>query len=104
MKERGIDLYVPDSNGKHEMGTGKRAAGVGQSRMRDPEHFRMRAKLRCRAGRDIYKRRQALVEPVFGILQEQRGMRRFRRRGLAAVDTEWMMAATASDATRMLRV
>src|SRR5216684_1882785 len=31
------------------------------------------------------KRRPAVVEPVFGILKEQRGMRKFRRRGLAAV-------------------
>ncbi len=103
MKGLGIDLYVPDNNLKHEMGTGKRAAGIGKNRIRDPEHLRLRAKLRGRAGRDIYQRRQALVEPVFGILKEQRGMRTFRRRGLAAVSTEWMLAAIAYNITRMLR-
>jgi len=103
MKERGIDLYVPDNNLKHEMQTGERAVGIGRSRIRDPEHLRMRQKLRTREGQQIYRRRQALVEPIFGTLKEQRGMRRFRRRGLAAVSTEWMLAAIAYNLTRMLR-
>lgn len=103
MKQQAIDLYVPDNNLKHEMQTGKRAQGIGKSRIRDPEHRRMRAKLRTQAGRNIYRRRQAVVEPVFGILKEQRGMRKFRRRGLAAVTTEWMLAAIAYNLTRMVR-
>lgn len=103
MKDLGIDIYVPDNNLKHEMGSGIRAVGIGKNRIRDPEHIRLRAKLRSRAGRDVYQRRQALVEPVFGILKEQRGMRKFRRRGLAAVSTEWMLAAIAYNITRMLR-
>jgi transposase len=103
MTEKGIDLYVPDNNLKHEMQTGERAQGIGKSRIRDPEHQRMRAKLRTPAGRNLYQRRQAVVEPVFGILKEQRGMRKFRRRGLAAVTTEWMLAAIAYNLTRMAR-
>jgi hypothetical protein len=63
----------------------------------------MREKLRSPAGRGIYRRRQAVVEPVFGILKEQRGMRKFRRRGLAAVTTEWMLAAIAYNLTRIVR-
>jgi hypothetical protein len=46
-----------------------------------PAHRRVRAKLRSPAGQARYRRRQELVEPVFGVLKEQRGMRRFRRRG-----------------------
>lgn len=101
MKRRGIDLYVPDNNLKHEMDTGEQAAGIGKNRIRDPEHHRMREKLRSAAGRQTYRRRQAVVEPVFGVLKEQRGMRKFRRRGLAAVTTEWMLAVIAYNLTRM---
>ena len=103
MQQRGITLYVPDNNLKNEMQTGKPAAGIGKNRIRDPEHHRMRARLRDPAGRAVYQRRQAVVEPVFGVLKEQRGMRKFRRRGLAAVSTEWMLAAIAYNITRMLR-
>jgi transposase len=101
--QRGIDLHVPDNNLRHEMTTGERAPGIGKNRIRDPEHRRLRAKLRTPAGREQYRRRQAVVEPVFGILKEQRGMRRLRRRGLAAVTTEWMLAAIAYNLTRIVR-
>ena len=86
MKPKGMDLYVPDNNLKHEMQTGKRAGGIGKNRIRDPQHRRMRAKLRTLAGRSIYQPRQAVVEPVFGILKEQRGMRKFRRAGARGGD------------------
>ena len=101
MKRRGVDLYVPDNNLRHEMQSGQRAAGIGRCTIRDPELLQMREKLRSPQGRRMYQRRQAVVEPVFGILKEQRGMRKFRRRGLAAVTMEWMMAAIAYNLTRM---
>jgi len=46
------------------------------------------------AGR-LYARRKELVEPVFGILKEQFGARRFLLRGLAKVRAEWSLLATA---------
>ena len=49
----------------------------------------------------VYRRRKALIEPVFGVLKEQRGMRRFRRRGLAKVAVEMLLAATAYNLTRL---
>ena len=61
----------------------------------------MRQKLRSPTGRAVYRRRKALIEPVFGVLKEQRGMRRFRRRGLAKVAVEMLLAATAYNLTRL---
>ena len=52
----------------------------------------MRRKLRDPAGRAVYQRRKAIVEPVIGILKQQRGMRQFRRRGLGKV-VAWQLAA-----------
>ena len=69
-----------------------------------PVHGRMRQKLRSRTGRAIYQRRKAIVEPVIGVLKEQRGMRRFRRRGLAKVAVELALATTAFNLTRLWRV
>lgn len=66
-----------------------------------PEHVRMRDRLRSPAGQVRYRRRGALVEPVFGILKEQRGMRRFRLRGLKKVGVEWALACTAFNLTRL---
>ena len=64
----------------------------------------MRRKRRSPAGRTIYQRRKEMVEPVLGVLKEQRGMRRFRLRGLAKVAVEFTLAATALNLTRIWRV
>jgi IS5 family transposase len=61
----------------------------------------MRAHLRSEAGQARYRRRQALVEPVIGVLKEQHRMRRFRPRGLEKVSVETALACTASNLTRM---
>jgi len=97
---RGIDVYIPDSNLARELNTGERARGTPVS---DPAVRRMRAKLRSPAGRRIYGRRKALVEPVFGTLKTQRAMHRFRLRSLAKVQIEWTLAAMAYNITRLAR-
>lgn len=44
-----------------------------------------------------YAQRKITVEPVFGQIKHNRGYRRFTRRGLAAVDSEWkLICATAN--------
>ena len=101
LAQRGLDVYVPDSNLARELNRGQRAPGAPA--VRHPEHRRMRRKLRDPAGRAVYQRRKAIVEPVIGVLKEQRGMRQFRRRGLGKVAVEFALAATAFNRTRLWR-
>jgi transposase len=101
LEQAGIDAYVPDSNLAHEMNFGRRVVGAAPARER--LHRRMRQKLRDPVGRMIYQRRKAIVEPVIGVLKEQRGMRRFAGRGLAQAALELALAATAYNLTRMWR-
>ena len=63
----------------------------------DAVQQRMRQKLRSPAGRAVYGQRKATVEPVLGVLKQQRGMRQFRTRGLAKVAVEFTLAALAYD-------
>ena len=42
----------------------------------------MREKLKTNEGREVYKQRKLIVEPVFGQVKEVRGFRRFSFRGL----------------------
>ena len=44
---------------------------------------RMRHRLRTAAGKKLYRPRQQTVEPVFGIIKEAMGFRRFSLRRLA---------------------
>jgi len=99
MEERNIDAYVPDNNMARVLNRG----GQLRQRATHPAHQRMRRKLRDPAGRAIYARRKAIVEPVNGVLKEQRGMRRFRMQGLAKVAVEWTLASIAYNLTRLWR-
>jgi transposase len=100
MHERGIEAYVPDPNLARELNKGEKARGVGRMTVSDPHLKRARRRLRSARGRAWYKKRKALVEPVFGTLKQQRGMRQFERRGKAAVATEWALASIAYNLTR----
>jgi len=101
LEQRGIAVYLPDPNLARELNTGKRARTIGRNRVRSPELKAMRKKLRSPAGRRVYAKRKALVEPVFGVLKQQRGMRQFRTRGQAQVAAEFTLAALAYNLTRL---
>ena len=51
----------------------------------------MKQKLKTEAGRELYRMRKAIVEPVFGQIKEWRGFRRFLLRGLQKVRAEWKL-------------
>jgi transposase len=97
MEQRNIDAYVPDSNMARALNLGTRC----RTRACAPTHRRMRAKLRSPAGQAAYARRKAIVEPVFGVLKQQRGMRQFRTRGLNNVNNEFTLATLAFNITRL---
>jgi transposase/IS5 family transposase len=102
LERRGIEAWVPDSNLARELNTGQRCPG--HNRPRHALQKQMRQKLRSPAGRVVYARRRAVVEPVFGVLKQQRGMRQFRTRGLAKVGVEFTLAAVAYNLTRLFRL
>jgi transposase len=54
--------------------------------------------------KEIYRRRKEIVEPVFGILKEMQGARRFLLRGLENVRAEWALLATAFNLGTLMRI
>lgn len=53
------------------------------------------------ANRELYKQRSHLVETYFGHTKSNRRINRFMRRGLAAVNAEWQLIATAHNIERL---
>jgi len=99
---RGIEVYVPDRLLATELAGGEVAPEMNpRQQRRTPGLKQLRERMRGPTLRSCYARRKALVEPVFGVLKQQRGMRQFRRRGLAAVGAEWALATTAYNLTRL---
>lgn len=63
----------------------------------------MERKLNTTRGKTIYAKRSITVEPVFGQIKETRRARRFHRRGLPAVDSEWKLLATTHNILKLWR-
>lgn len=70
----------------------------------EEELRRHRALMATEEAKAIYKRRQELVEPVFGILKELHGIRRFLLRGLSNVGPEWVLIATVFNLRTLWRI
>ena len=102
LERRSIEPWIPDSNLARELNIGQRCPG--HNRPRHAVQKRLRQRLRSPAGRALYGRRRAVVEPVFGVLKQQRGMRQFRTRGMAKVAIEFTLAALAYNLTRLFHL
>ena len=63
----------------------------------------MKQKLKTEAGRDLYRMRKAIVEPVFGQIKEWRGFRRFLLRGLHKVRAEWKLICLTHNLLKLFR-
>jgi hypothetical protein len=59
-------------------------------------------RLRADKGKEIYRRRKAIVEPVFGNIKSNKGMR-ILVKGVRKVDLWWKMAATAHNLEKIVR-
>lgn len=66
-----------------------------------PATARMRKRLRSKPGRARYRRRKALVEPVFGWVKRALGFREFSLRGLEKVRGEWSLVTLALNLKRI---
>ena len=101
VERRKIEAWVPDRLLAKELAGGEAVEMNARQKRRTPGLAERRERLRGPTAREHQRRRKAIVEPVFGVLKQQRGMRKFRRRGLAAVGLEWTLATIAYNVTRM---
>jgi transposase len=105
VEAQGTSVCVPDVLVARELAGGDPVPEMNaRQRRRHPGLQELRERLRGPTARNCYARRKALVEPVFGVLKQQRGMRQFRRRGLIGVGTEWALATTAYNLTRLFNL
>jgi transposase len=63
----------------------------------------MRRVLSSELGGGLYRRRQPMIEPVFGHTKHNRGMGRFHRRGRGAVRAEWRLIAATHNLLKLHR-
>jgi hypothetical protein len=93
LESKGIEAYI--SLGRED----KKAPQEPTPEL--PASWRMYEKLKTEAGKAQYKRRKAIVEPVFGWVKQVLGFRRFSLRGIEQVRGEWDLVCLAVNLKRM---
>jgi hypothetical protein len=94
LRERGMTpLVAADAD---------RSKGPRKTRLGGPYDF-MRRVLATESGGDLYSRRQGMVEPVFAQIKQNRRAGRFKRRGRAAVRSEWRLIAATHNLLKLHR-
>src|SRR4051812_13875079 len=101
MEREGFDPHIATERQRHH-----RATITGESEpASEPATAKekMQAKLKTAAGRAVYARRKAIVEPVFGQIKEAGGFRRFLLRGLAQIRGEGRLVCLTHNLLKIWR-
>jgi transposase len=94
LRERGITPLVAADADKRK--------GPRKTRLGGPYDF-MRRALQTATGKELYSHRQGMIEPVFADIKQNRRAGRFKRRGRAAVHSEWRLIAATHNLLKLHR-
>ncbi len=92
--DRGIQVLIPPDTSRHRATRRNWDGG---------RYDQMRQLLATDRGNELYRRRQPMIEPVFAQVKFNRGLDRFRRRGRAAVRTEWRLITATHNLLKLHR-
>ena len=99
---RGIDALIATGRLKH--GETPPAAPRGRIPKNATTKQRMARKLRTKAGRAAYKRRKAIIEPVFGQIDTVQGSKKVLLRGEADANAEWRLLAACHNLRKLFAI
>jgi transposase len=96
-----IDLFIPPTKKQQDSG---KITTIGRLPANISLADRMRRKLSTKAGREVYKMRKCIVEPVFGQIKSSvLDFASFSFRGLKKVKAEWALACAAHNLLKIFR-
>jgi hypothetical protein len=104
-----VDGTIPDAPelfiavAKHGRRGRPRKDGQPSASKTDDLVAAMKRKLSTETGTRMMRMRATSVEPLFGQAKHCRGIRRFARRGLPAVQAEWKLIAATSNLLKLYR-
>ena len=103
---REIDAHLATGRQKHNQWLDRKLAGPDPTGDAAPLSVkeRMSQKLRTDQGHSVYRLRKMTVEPVFGIIKEIMGFRRFSFRGMEKVNAEWQLVFSSYNLKRMFKL
>jgi hypothetical protein len=103
LEREGFDPHIATARQRHHGATEPTAPGSEPAPGPATAKEQMQAKLKTAAGRAVYARRKAIVEPVYGQIKEARGFRRFLLRGLNEIRGEWRLVCLTHNLLKIWR-
>ena len=97
----GIEPLIAVGRQSHHEALAERLAPVPEAPPNPDAMGAMRHRLKTKEGKAFYAKRKTTSEPVFGIIKEVMGFRRFLLRGLEAVKGEWRLVCLAFNLKRL---
>ena len=101
---RAIDPIISTAREKHNSFLDTVVNQKDEPLTEDSPVAKMNQILKSEKGSHIYKKRKQTVEPVFGIIKEILGFRRFSLRGEQKTNGEWSLICTAYNLKRMFNL
>jgi transposase len=92
--EHGLQVLIPPDGGKRD---GERPGWTGG------RYSFMRAVLQTELGKELYRKRQTAIEPVFGHTKHNRQIYRLNYRGRSLVRTEWRLVMLSHNLQKLHR-
>jgi len=96
-----IEPLIAVGRQSHHEALAERLAPVPEAPPNPDAMGAMRHRLKTKEGKAFYAKRKTTSEPVFGIIKEVMGFRRFLLRGLEAVKGEWRLVCLAFNLKRL---
>src|SRR5664280_814266 len=100
-EKAGIEPYMPNGRQHHNPTLEERFAKAPDAPKDADSVDAMAHRMKTDVGKALYAQRKSTVEPVFGIIKEVMGFRRFMLRGLDAVQGEWALVCMAFNLKRL---
>ena len=95
LSENEIEAYIACGRQSHNLTLEERLAPAPAPPENPNTITAMKHRLKTEVGKQFYAKRKSTVEPVFGIIKEVMGFRRFLLRGINAVTGEWTLVCIA---------
>ncbi len=104
LEKEQIEPYIACGRLSHNLTFSERFAAEPEAPENPDALTAMKHRLKTEAGKQFYAQRKSTVEPVFGIIKEVMGFRRFMLRGIDAVTGEWTLVCIAFNLKRLSRL
>ena len=101
LADHGIEPFIAVGRQSHYEALEERLAPVPEAPKNADAVGAMKHRLKTPEGKAFYAQRKSTVEPVFGLIKEAMGFRRFLLRGLEAVKGEWRWVCLAFNLKRL---